>query len=427
MNKSQKVYIAFIFLVGLLITAVDVMPSVLIVREAGPSNALPQMVIMLVLMAVFRSIPLQLSEEHIVDVSFIIVLAAVLTLEASVVQLLYALSTPLMFAREGRTQKLGLSLLHRPVQLLFNTCIVLIALSFANVVFLLLGGNNESFRIPYSILPSTLFSAVVMVVNLLLLLVLFALGGEDIRCNLRENIVGILPNILATMPVGILLAYMLKLPGGEYLLAIFMLPLLLARYSFKLYVESKEQYINMIAALSSAIEVKDPYTEGHSRRVSEYAVRIAQVMNLPHKRIADLRVAALLHDIGKIGVNDQVLHKHGPLDDEEWKIVRQHPVIGYRIISSLNIAETAKQAILHHHERFDGKGYPDGKPLSELPLEVAILSIADAFDAMTSDRPYRKAMPKARALDVLRAEAGNQFHSEVVAAMEEVARTLDLP
>lgn len=102
-------------------------------------------------------------------------------------------------------------------------------------------------------------------------------------------------------------------------------------------------------------------------------------------------------------------------------------MIGYRIISSLNIAETAKQAILHHHERFDGKGYPDGKPLSELPLEVAILSIADAFDAMTSDRPYRKAMPKARALDVLRAEAGNQFHSEVVAAMEEVARTLDLP
>ena len=153
MNKSQKVYIAFIFLVGLLITAVDVMPSVLIVREAGPSNALPQMVIMLVLMAVFRSIPLQLSEEHIVDVSFIIVLAAVLTMEASVVQLLYALSTPLMFAREDRTQKLGLSLLHRPVQLLFNTCIVLIALSFANVVFLILGGNNESFRIPYSILP----------------------------------------------------------------------------------------------------------------------------------------------------------------------------------------------------------------------------------------------------------------------------------
>lgn len=111
------------------------------------------------------------------------------------------------------------------------------------------------------------------------------------------------------MPIGILLAYLLQLPGGEYMLAIFMLPLMLARYSFKLYIDSKEQYVRMIMALSSAIEAKDPYTEGHSRRVSEYAVRIAQEMHLSSGRVDNLRVAALLHDIGKIGVNDRVSTK----------------------------------------------------------------------------------------------------------------------
>ena len=145
----------------------------------------------------------------------------------------------------------------------------------------------------------------------------------------------------------------------------------------------------MIAALSSAIEAKDPYTEVHSRRVSEYAVMIAQEMHLSGRRVDDLHVAALLHDIGKIGVSDGVLNKNGPLSDDEWKIVRQHPEVGYRIVSQLKLSETAKSAILHHHERFDGKGYPSGVSLSTLPLEVAILSIADAFDAMTSDRPYR--------------------------------------
>ena len=427
MTKFQKAYIAFIFIIGLVITAANSPSILLAIRQAGLLQALPRMIVMLALMALFRSMPLQLSSEHIVDVSFIIVLTAVLTMGAPTAQLLYALSTLLMFSRDETTKRHGLSILHKPVQLTFNTCIVLIALSFANVVFMYLGGNGADFRLPYSIFTSFLYSVVVMVVNLMLLMVLFALGGEDVRGSVRENIMGILPNVLATMPIGILLAYLLQLPGGEYMLAIFMLPLMLARYSFKLYIDSKEQYVQMIMALSSAIEAKDPYTEGHSRRVSEYAVRIAQEMHLSSGRVDNLRVAALLHDIGKIGVNDRVLNKNGPLDPDEWKIVRQHPETGYRIVSQLNLSETAKSAILHHHERFDGKGYPSGIPLSELPLEVAILSIADAFDAMTSDRPYRKGMTKQKALSILQEEAGNQFHSDVVKAMERIVQSIDLP
>lgn len=426
MKRSQKIYIGFILLMSLIVVAVSVRPVVLRLSSEGIGTALWRMGFLLLLLAIFRSMPLYLSNEQAVDISFIIVLAMVLTQGVPYALVTHALSTLICFERDEKGKQRPILLLS-PVRSLFNTGIVQISVAFSNIVFLLIGGNGAAFAMPYSIVPGFIYSLLVMAVNLVLLLVLFALGGEDISSTLRQNIMGIFPNVLATAPIGMLLAYLMQMPGGEYILLLFTLPLMLARYSFKLYIDSKEQYVNMIAALSSAIEAKDPYTEGHSRRVSEYAVMIAQEMHLSGRRVDDLHVAALLHDIGKIGVSDGVLNKNGPLSDDEWKIVRQHPEVGYRIVSQLKLSETAKSAILHHHERFDGKGYPSGVSLSTLPLEVAILSIADAFDAMTSDRPYRKGMTKEKALSILGEEAGNQFHSEVVRVMERVAQSIDLP
>lgn len=426
MKTSQKVYIAFIAAIGAVIMASCVPVMFAYLTAEGWLQRLLRLLLMSALLALFRSMPLYLTQEHAVDVSFIVVLAIVLTQGMPYAVAAYALSTLFSFERDDKG-KMRLILFYSPVRTLFNTSIILISVSFSNLIFMLIGGNGDQFRLPYSILPGFIYSVLVMIVNLILLLVLFALSGEDVRSTLRQNIMGIFPNVLATAPIGMLLAYLMQMPGGEYILLLFTLPLMLARYSFKLYIDSKEQYVNMIAALSSAIEAKDPYTEGHSRRVSEYAVMIAQEMHLSGRRVDDLHVAALLHDIGKIGVSDGVLNKNGPLSNDEWKVVRQHPEVGYRIVSQLKLSETAKSAILHHHERFDGKGYPSGVSLSTLPLEVAILSIADAFDAMTSDRPYRKGMTKEKALSILGEEAGNQFHSEVVRVMERVAQSIDLP
>ena len=426
MKKRQKVYIGFIMLVSLVIVAVSVPPVVLRLTSDDLGSSLLRMGFLLALLALFRSMPLYLSNEQAIDISFIIVLTMVLTQGMPYALVTHALSTLFSFERNDRGKQRPILLLS-PIRALFNTGIVQISVSFSNIVFILMGGSGADFSMPYSIFPGFVYSLLVMAANLVLLLVLFALGGEDVRGTLRQNIMGIFPNVLATAPIGMLLAYLMQMPGGEYVLLLFTLPLMLARYSFKLYIDSKEQYVSMIAALSSAIEAKDPYTEGHSRRVSEYAVMIAQEMRLSGRRVDDLHVAALLHDIGKIGVSDGVLNKAGPLSDDEWKIVRQHPEVGYRIVSQLKLSETSKSAILHHHERFDGKGYPSGISLSELPLEVAILSIADAFDAMTSDRPYRKGMTKEKALSILRQEAGNQFHSEVVDVMDRVAKSINLP
>jgi len=190
-------------------------------------------------------------------------------------------------------------------------------------------------------------------------------------------------------------------------------PLLLARYSFKLYLDSKEQYYNIIKTLTAAIEAKDKYTEGHSRRVEYYSELIAQKMKIPPNRIESIKVAALLHDIGKIGIEDYILRKPGKLTEEEWEKIRQHPRIGMKILEEVSFPDAVKNAILHHHEKYNGEGYPDNLKAEENSIDAYILAAADAYDAMTSDRPYRKALSREAAIDILKKERGNQFHPKV--------------
>lgn len=157
---------------------------------------------------------------------------------------------------------------------------------------------------------------------------------------------------------------------------------------------------NILFSLASALEAKDPYTRGHSERVAHYAVKLAKAVDLPDKEIEVIRKGALLHDIGKIGIKESILHKPGALNPEEWEHIKQHPQRGYEICCSLKSILPAISVIRDHHERCDGSGYPNGRTAREIPLAGKIGSIADAFDAMTTDRPYRKGMSTLEALKI---------------------------
>jgi putative nucleotidyltransferase with HDIG domain len=175
-------------------------------------------------------------------------------------------------------------------------------------------------------------------------------------------------------------------------------------------------YREFIQALSSAIDARDVYTAGHSRRVSAYAVAIAKEMRLSSEEIAVIREGALLHDVGKIGISDRVLQKPGPLSNEEFELIRRHPLIGRKIIERVEGLAPYVSIVELHHENQDGSGYPWRLAGSGIPLDARIVHVADAYDAMTSDRPYRKGMTPDRALVILRENAGTQFDPEVVAA-----------
>ena len=172
-----------------------------------------------------------------------------------------------------------------------------------------------------------------------------------------------------------------------------------------------------IEALARAIDARDPYTYGHSARVARLSFEIAHEMGLPPDQLMALGRASLLHDIGKIGVEDRVLRKPGPLDKRETAAMREHPVIGYEMLKGLHFLESSLEGVRHHHEHWDGSGYPDGVKGENIPLAVRILTVADALDALTSDRPYRVAMSFPAAVRTIEAGAAHQFDPAVVRAL----------
>jgi hypothetical protein len=184
----------------------------------------------------------------------------------------------------------------------------------------------------------------------------------------------------------------------------------------------RRDLVRVSDALIQAVEVKDSYTGGHLRRVSEYAVEVGQKLGLRGRDLETLHYASLLHDVGKLGVPESVLRKEGPLDDQETGIMRQHPEIGARMLERLELLRGAAPLVLHHQERFDGEldgqhpGYPKGIAGEQIPLGARIIAVVDAFDAMTTTRPYREALPPAEAAAVLRRERGRQFDPRVVDA-----------
>ncbi|MFZ5631349.1 MAG: HD-GYP domain-containing protein [Bacillota bacterium] len=177
---------------------------------------------------------------------------------------------------------------------------------------------------------------------------------------------------------------------------------------------------NVVISLAMALEAKDDYSVNHSKRASFYAEKLAQKVYSTKANHERIRLAGLLHDIGKIGIKDSILLKPGRLEPEELRIIKQHPVVSEKICSSISVFEPILPYIRHHHERYDGKGYPDGLAENKIPLGARILAIADAFDALTSDRPYRRAYSQEQAMEILREGAGTQWDPVLVSRFYEI-------
>jgi HD-GYP domain-containing protein (c-di-GMP phosphodiesterase class II) len=190
--------------------------------------------------------------------------------------------------------------------------------------------------------------------------------------------------------------------------------LVIHRQNAQTYEKLKETLLGLVRCLAAAIDARHPYTWGHSERVARIAVRLGRQMDLPERELSDLYLAGLLHDVGKIGLRDDVLQKAGPLTDEEFAHVREHPVVGDRILSSITPLAHLRSGVRNHHERFDGGGYPDRLAGDAIPLLARIMAVADACDAMMSDRPYRPALPTERIDAIVSGGAGTQWDPRII-------------
>ncbi len=190
----------------------------------------------------------------------------------------------------------------------------------------------------------------------------------------------------------------------------------------RLYQNIRENYLKTIRGFALAVEAKDKYTHGHSENVMKYSVELSKHLGLLESEIEQIKYAGLLHDVGKIGVDEAILNKPGKLTALEFEQIKEHPALGCRILSDVPFFNSLIPLIRHHHEFYNGNGYPDGLANGQVPFGARILSVADAFEAMTSNRPYRKAMPLEVALNIIQEEKGRQFDPEIVEAFFEVIK-----
>lgn len=202
--------------------------------------------------------------------------------------------------------------------------------------------------------------------------------------------------------------------GDEELLEGIAANIAVALENAKLFDNVKNQSMDLINALTSAIDAKDPYTNGHSKRVTEYSLDIGKAMRLDEEQLENLKYLAILHDVGKIGIQDSILGKEAPLTDEEFSIMKTHTLIGEKILGEMNSLKSMVIGAKYHHEKYNGTGYTENLTGDEIPLEARIIAVADTYDAMTTDRPYRKGLDHNVAVEEINRCSGTQFDPEIV-------------
>ena len=299
------------------------------------------------------------------------------------------------------------------VRIAFNVPLLVLTVGLAGLTYQSFGPHWTSLDSPRFLVPLFFCGLVYYLVNTASISTVIGLSdGKNPFFVWKQNYMWNFFHIFAFLPVAAIIA-LVYLKAGMWTIALFVVPLFLARYTFQLYIEMKEAHINTVAALTSALDANDPYTHGHSYRVSQYALRLGRAMGLSSKDLEILEYSALLHDIGKISVKKEVLHKAGKLTEDEFKSLKTHPTTGADIVENLKFLKEAAVLVRFHHEQPDGKGYPEALKGDEIPVGSRILLCADAFDAMTSERPYRPAMTRERAAREVKTCAGRQFDEEL--------------
>jgi putative nucleotidyltransferase with HDIG domain len=296
----------------------------------------------------------------------------------------------------------------------------------------LLAGASFTFFSPESFLAALIAGMVFLATNWsLTLLAVATRTGAPIQAIWSQDAGAVAISVVGLVPLAWLMAQTFLLPNGLgwWATPLFAVPLFTTRVAYARYVETRELFEQTIEALSKAVDARDPYTRNHSSRVSHIAEAMCRVMRLPENEIERIKWAGLLHDIGKIGIRDNVLLKEGPLDKHERTLMNQHPTIGAEIVAPASQLSTEAPLIRAHHEWFNGSGYPEGLEALDIPRGARILTIADAYEAMTSSRPYRKIpLTHQEAIDQLERFAGIQFDPEIVPILVGLGRSiLDRP
>lgn len=305
---------------------------------------------------------------------------------------------------------------------LFNASQYALSAGIAGIVYQKLGGVIGATNLTSYIIPALICALTYYLINSSLFMIVISLAEEvSILSVWKTQLKGIITTCIALVPMGFIMA-MVYISIGIWGVILFFFPLILARRSFELYTKMGKMYLETIRALAAAIDAKDPYTKGHSERVTQTSEALARELNLPEREIDNIEYAALLHDIGKIGIDERILGKNDGLTSEEFKRIKEHTIIGAKIIEPIEFLKDSYKAIYHHHERYNGKGYPDGLKSEDIPILARIIAVADAYDAMGSDRPYRKKLNKDKILKELKDQSGKQFDPEVVKAFISVLK-----
>ncbi len=307
-------------------------------------------------------------------------------------------------------------------QELFNASQLTLTAGGAGYVYLLAGGIPGEVVFPRAFFPMAVAILANFFINVLLVGIIISLTQKKSFRNVwLVTFRWSLLNYLALSPLGILIAIVYGSIGIVAVLLL-MLPLMVARHTFILYMEMRNQYISTIKALTKAIDAKDHYTHGHSERVAAYVVAIASELKLPEDFQEKLEFLALMHDIGKISIPETILNKPSRLSDDEFDLIRTHPEVGAEIIKNIKLIGEYADIVRHHHEWIDGRGYPGGITGEKISLGARIMSVADAFDAMTSARSYSAPKSKQEALAELERCCHTQFCADVVKAFVKVLR-----
>jgi putative nucleotidyltransferase with HDIG domain len=404
-TTKLKLYMGLNILVGLLICGTGLF-------GIWNTNNYPSVIFFIALSVISESFVIQVSKDKYISMGFAVGLAAILTFSPSVAAIIAFLGSLLkIYSKEDSYYHLLNSSVSKRI---FNGAVYAIGAWISGSVYQVFSQQLTFARIYDISITSLILTVLVYVcVNVCL-----TSGYEAIHQNKKIKVIfhemdWVAKNILGISPVGMIMALAYQ-KSGWFMVVLILGPLIMARYSFKLYIEMKQQYFETIKTLSNALDAKDNYTNGHSLRVAAISEAIAKNMQMTTAQVETIKTAALLHDIGKIGIPDAIINKPGRLEMSEIYEIRRHPEIGEQILKDVRALKGIAKIVKHHHERYDGNGYPDSLRGDQIPIESAIIAVADAFDAMTSNRIYRMALTEEWAMNVIQGEKGLQFHPEVV-------------
>ena len=410
-NKQNKRITIKLYTYITFLTSIALLLMVYLIKEYTISDYY-LLIVFSVLSAIAETFLIPLPKISAVSVSFALTFSAILLTDPLTAAIITAAGV--LFRCPYVDGKGRVHIFNNPLyKTIFNVSQYIINAGISGIIYVYTDRMLDFGFEFFNPLASTVSLVVYLLLNSFFMATLMSILLKEKLYYIWKNYLLGFINISLVSLLGIVLAFSYDSYGVGGIL-LFFIPLMFARYTFKLYLDMRKNYFETLNVLVRAIEASDPYTSGHSMRVSVYAESIAKQVGLPQNKIDLIKSAALLHDIGKIGIDKSILNKTGRLEKEEFETIKSHPEIGATIIADLSYLSNISNIIRHHHERNDGKGYPDGLNHDNIPLETSILTIADSFDAMTTNRPYRNSLSLETALKEILDNQGTQFNPDIV-------------